>query len=83
MSEEKHKCPNCEPSSWGATFFNVGIIILHVLLLYLLWNWLATRIFSLPQINLFEALGLRFLGYCLFSSWPYKIPSNERGENEE
>jgi hypothetical protein len=33
-----------------------------------LWNWLMPKLFSLPQIDLYESMGINFLTNILFKS---------------
>jgi hypothetical protein len=35
---------------------------------YFLWNWVIPDIFSLPEISLFQTLGLTILSQCFISS---------------
>jgi len=50
----------------------VGVLILITLLFALptmwLWNWLMTDIFSLKEIDVFQAWGLNFLSGLLFKN---------------
>jgi len=48
-----------------------GVVLLTIfwwLPLYFLWNWLMPIIFALPEITLWQALGLMFLSSILFKS---------------
>jgi hypothetical protein len=43
-----------------------------------LWNWLMPKLFSLPQIDLYESMGINFLTNILFKS----NVSIKRNEND-
>lgn len=42
------------------------IAIIAVLAFYSLWNWLMPKIFDLPTINIYEAIGLLMLSKLIF-----------------
>ena len=44
------------------------VLALRGLIVMLLWNWLMPSILGLPEINLFEGIGLVFLAAFLFGS---------------
>jgi len=48
----------------------IGLLILWVMLLgmplQLLWNWLMPKLFDLPYITFWEAVGLNFISTILF-----------------
>ena len=50
----------------------VGLLLLSSILLAFptmwLWNWLMPKLFSLPQIDLYESMGINFLTNILFKS---------------
>jgi len=51
-------------------FFILGLIL--ALPTYLLWNWLMP-LFGLPQLTIWQSLGLLFLCNILFSSKQYNM----------
>lgn len=46
----------------------VGLALLFTVPVWLLWNWLMPTIFGLPQISIFQTLGLLLLIGFLFNS---------------
>jgi hypothetical protein len=50
----------------------VGLLLLSAIILaiptMLLWNWLLPHLFSVPSINLYEAIGINMLSGILFKS---------------
>jgi hypothetical protein len=52
----------------GAFILVLIIGALGGLPVWLLWNWLMPKIFSLPTISFLEAIGLSILASCLFQS---------------
>lgn len=40
---------------------------------YFLWNWLMPTIFGLPELTLFQSLGVVFLSSLLFKSSQAKV----------
>ena len=46
----------------------VGLAVLYTLPVWLLWNWLMPRLFSLPTLSLLDAFGLNLLTGFLFRS---------------
>ena len=50
----------------------VGLWLLSAIILAFptmwLWNWLMPKLFSLPQIDLYESMGINFLTNILFKS---------------
>ena len=48
----------------GIIVFAIAILILGFPTMWL-WNWLVPKIFGLPTINFWEAIGLMFLSYML------------------
>jgi hypothetical protein len=61
-------------SSFEATAMFLGMIAIVVVILgyplMLLWNWLMPTIFGLPEITLWQSLGLNLLSTILFKSPP-------------
>jgi hypothetical protein len=61
-------------SSFEATAMFLGMIAIVIVILgyplMLLWNWLMPTIFGLPEITLWQALGLNLLSTILFKSPP-------------
>jgi hypothetical protein len=55
-----------------AIFLGMIAIVIVILgyPLMLLWNWLMPTIFGLPEITLWQALGLSLLSTILFKSPP-------------
>ena len=55
-----------------AAFLGMIAIVIVILgyPLMLLWNWLIPTIFGLPEITLWQALGLSLLSTILFKSPP-------------
>ena len=57
-----------------SVFAFLGIIAIIIIILgyplMLLWNWLIPTIFGLPEITLWQALGLSLLSTILFKSPP-------------
>ena len=55
-----------------AIFLGMIAIVIVILgyPLMLLWNWLIPTIFGLPEITLWQALGLSLLSTILFKSLP-------------
>ena len=55
-----------------AIFLGMIAIVIVILgyPLMLLWNWLIPTIFGLPEITLWQALGLSLLSTILFKSPP-------------
>ncbi len=49
-----------------------GLLLLSAIILAFptmwLWNWLMPKLFSLSQIDLYEAMGINFLTNILFKS---------------
>jgi hypothetical protein len=56
----------------AAAFLGMIAIVIVILgyPLMLLWNWLIPTIFGLPEITLWQALGLSLLSTILFKSPP-------------
>ena len=56
----------------AAAFLGMIAIVIVILgyPLMLLWNWLIPTIFGLPEITLWQALGLSLLTTILFNSPP-------------
>lgn len=56
----------------AAAFLGMIAIVIVILgyPLMLLWNWLMPTIFGLPEITLWQALGLSLLSTILFKSPP-------------
>jgi len=50
----------------GITFF-AGTLLLVALILSSLWNWLMPYLFSLPEINLWQAIGIFILSKLIFT----------------
>ena len=48
--------------------FAVLVVVLGAPPLMLLWNWLMPQIFGLPEVNLWQAMGLLALSAFLFKS---------------
>jgi hypothetical protein len=50
----------------------IGLLLLSAIILAFptmwLWNWLMPKLFSLSQIDLYEAMGINFLTNILFKS---------------
>ena len=50
----------------------IGLWLLSAIILAFptmwLWNWLMPKLFSLPHIDLYEAMGINFLTNILFKS---------------
>jgi hypothetical protein len=50
----------------------IGLLFLSALILafptMFLWNWLMPKLFSVQQINIYEAMGINFLANILFKS---------------
>jgi len=61
-------------SSFEAAAAFLGMIAIVIVILgyplMLLWNWLIPTIFGLPEITLWQALGLNLLSTILFKSPP-------------
>jgi hypothetical protein len=61
-------------NSFEATAAFLGMIAIVIVLLgyplMLLWNWLMPILFGLPEITLWQALGLNLLSTILFKSTP-------------
>ena len=55
---------------FGLFFFIVGLIM--ALPTYLLWNWIMP-IFGLPQLTIWQSLGLLFLCNILFGQKQYNM----------
>ncbi len=49
----------------GGFLFIAALLILPV---YFLWNWLMPIIFGLPELTLWQALGINLLSGLLFGS---------------
>jgi len=45
-----------------------GIAVLTVLPLWLIWNWMIPGLFGVPEISIFEALGLIVMARIIFPS---------------
>ena len=50
----------------GGLCLGVIMAFLFGWIVMLLWNWLMPALFELPEVSLFEALGLLLLSGCLF-----------------
>ena len=50
----------------------IGLLLLSAIILAFptmwLWNWLMPKLFSVTQIDLYEAMGVNFLANILFKS---------------
>ena len=50
----------------------IGLLFLSAVILafptMFLWNWLMPKLFSVTQIDLYEAMGINFLANILFKS---------------
>lgn len=50
----------------------VGLLLVSAIILafptMFLWNWLMPKLFSVTQIDLYEAMGINFLANILFKS---------------
>lgn len=50
----------------------IGLLFLSAVILafptMFLWNWLMPKLFSLTEIDLYEAMGINFLANILFKS---------------
>jgi len=50
----------------------IGLLLLSAVILafptMFLWNWLMPKLFSLTEIDLYEAMGINFLANILFKS---------------
>jgi uncharacterized membrane protein len=61
-------------NSFEAIAVFLGMIAIVIVILgyplMLLWNWLMPTIFGLPEITLWQALGLSLLSTILFKSPP-------------
>ena len=59
-------------TSFEAILAIVGLIVLAGILfavpLQLLWNWLMPKLFSVQQIDIYQAMGINFLANILFKS---------------
>ena len=55
-----------------AFFIVIGLLFLSALILAFptmwLWNWLMPKLFSLQQIDIYQAMGINFLANILFKS---------------
>jgi hypothetical protein len=55
-----------------AFFIVIGLLFLSAVILafptMFLWNWLMPKLFSLTEIDLYEAMGINFLANILFKS---------------
>jgi len=55
-----------------AFFIVIGLLLLLAIILAFptmwLWNWLMPKLFSVTQIDLYEAMGVNFLANILFKS---------------
>lgn len=52
----------------GFLVLMIVFVLLMTVPLWLLWNWLMPVIFGLPEITLFQSLGLLMLASILFKS---------------
>jgi len=63
-------------SSFEAIAAFLGMIAIVIVILgyplMLLWNWLIPTIFNLPEITLWQAIGLNLLSTILFKSTTIK-----------
>ena len=55
-----------------AFFIVIGLLFLSAVILafptMFLWNWLMPKLFSVTEIDLYEAMGINFLANILFKS---------------
>ncbi|MEY4334046.1 MAG: hypothetical protein RLZZ196_2789 [Bacteroidota bacterium] len=55
-----------------AFFIVIGLLFLSALILafptMFLWNWLMPKLFSVSQIDIYQAMGINFLANILFKS---------------
>ena len=66
----------------GIVFDLIGVVVVASILFAFptmwLWNWLMPHLFNLPQITLWEALGINLLTGLLFKS--STASSNNKGD---